>query len=312
MTQNDTVCQLNDFLKELKVEYSKSIALQTKRIMFLLDERNFIPNLSVYTDTEILESIFRVLINNAIKYTDKGYIKAGYRILEDNVLQFFVEDTGNGFEPVILEEMTKYFDSSENDSPENVENLAGVNRLVKAMGGKVRIDSQQGMGTTVYFGVDFKLVYVEGSVEEGRGEGTALHPRKESPQAKVNSMNDIWKGKTILIAEDEIVNYMFLEVLFEETGAVLIHAADGRQAIDAVKANPDINVVLMDIKMPNINGLEATKQIKAIRSQLPVIAQTAYAMQDDEYKALQAGCNDYISKPIDANKLISLMKKYLW
>ena len=125
-------------------------------------------------------------------------------------------------------------------------------------------------------------------------------------------MNDIWKGKTILIAEDEIVNYMFLEVLFEETGAVLVHAADGRLAIDAVKANPDINIVLMDIKMPNVNGLDATKQIKAIRPQLPIIAQTAYAMQDDEYKALQAGCNDYISKPIDANKLISLMKKYLW
>ena len=97
-----------------------------------------------------------------------------------------------------------------------------------------------------------------------------------------------------------------------DLGAVLIHAADGRLAIDAVKSNPEINVVLMDIKMPNINGLDATKQIKAIRPQLPIIAQTAYAMQDDEYKALQAGCNAYISKPIDANKLISLMKKYLW
>jgi CheY-like chemotaxis protein len=304
MTQNDTVCQLNDFLKELKAEYSKSIALQTKRIMFLLDERNFIPNLSVCTDTAILESIFGVLINNAIKYTDKGYIKAGYRVLENNVLQFFVEDTGNGFDPVILEEMTKYFASSENDSSESAENLAGVNRLVKDLGGRVRIDSQQGMGTTVYFSVDFQPVNVE---------GTASPARKEvSPQAKTNSMNNIWKGKTILIAEDEIVNYMFLEVLFEETGATLIHAADGRQAIDAAKANPNINIVLMDIKMPNINGLEATKQIKAIRPQLPVIAQTAYAMQDDEYKALQAGCNDYLSKPIDANKLISLMKKYLW
>jgi CheY-like chemotaxis protein len=313
MTMNDTVCQLNDFLRELKAEYSKSIASQTKRIMFLLDERNFIPTLSVHTDTEALKSVFGVLINNAIKYTDKGYIKAGYHVLENNVLQFFVEDTGNGFEPVILEEMTKYFASSENALPENMENLAGVNRLVKALDGKVRIDSQQGMGTTVYFSVDYKPVNVEGSVEEPQAEGAASQTRKEaSPKARTNSMNNIWKGKTILIAEDEIVNYMFLEVLFEETGAILIHAADGRQAIDAVKANPNINIVLMDIKMPNINGLEATRQIKAIRPQLPVIAQTAYAMQDDEYKALQAGCNDYISKPIDANKLISLMKKYLW
>jgi CheY-like chemotaxis protein len=180
------------------------------------------------------------------------------------------------------------------------------------MGGKMRIDSQQGMGTTVYFSIDYQPVNVEGDVEDIQSKSIS-QPHKETPvQAKATSINDIWKGKTILIAEDEIVNYMFLEVLFEETGAILSHAADGRQAIDAVKANPDINIVLMDIKMPNINGLDATRQIKAIRPQLPVIAQTAYAMQDDEYKALQAGCNDYISKPIDANKLISLMKKYLW
>jgi CheY-like chemotaxis protein len=143
-------------------------------------------------------------------------------------------------------------------------------------------------------------------------EGLSSPMLRDSLQSKTNSMDNIWNGKTILIAEDEIVNYMFLEVLFEETGATLIHAADGLQAIDAVRANPDIKIVLMDIKMPNVNGLDATRQIKAIRPQLPVIAQTAYAMQDDEYKALQAGCNDYISKPIDANKLISLMKKYLW
>jgi CheY-like chemotaxis protein len=280
--------------------------------MFLLDERNFIPNLSIHLDTEIVKTVFKVLIHNAIKYTDKGYIKVGYRILESNVLQFFVEDTGNGFEPVILEEMTKFFASSEDDSGETVENLAGVNRLVKGMGGKMRIDSQLGMGTTVYFSIDYQPVNVEGAVEDVQSKSVS-QPHKEMPaQAKATSINDIWKGKSILIAEDEIVNYMFLEVLFEETGAILIHAGDGRQAIDAVKTNPDINIVLMDIKMPNINGLEATKQIKAIRPQLPVIAQTAYAMQDDEYKALQAGCNDYISKPIDANKLISLMKKYLW
>jgi len=312
MTKTDTVCLLNDFLKELKIGYSKSIASQTKRIMFLLDERNFTPNLSIYIDIDTLKDIFNVLVNNAIKYTNKGYIKAGYRLLENNVLQFFVEDTGAGFEPVILEEMTKYFASDSDDSGKAVENLAWVNHLVQTMGGKIRIESQQGMGTTVFFSVDFKPVDVECAADDNKTEGAVVtQTPKESVQARTNSTNNIWKGKTILIAEDELVNYMFLEVLFEETGAILIHAADGRMAIDAVKANPDINIVLMDIKMPNINGLEATKQVKAMRPQLPVIAQTAYAMQDDEYKALQAGCNAYISKPIDANKLISLMKKYL-
>ena len=312
MTQNDNVCQLNDSLKELKILYGKQIAAQSKRIMFLLDERNFVPNLSLYINAEMLHSIFGVLFGNALKYTEKGYVKIGYRILENNFLQFFVEDTGSGFDPQVLEEMTRFFASSDNGGGETVQNLKDANRLVKMMGGKMRVESQPGMGTTVYFGVEYKPASVEGVAEDQQTESAVLKTHTKSPSQKTNSINNIWTGKTILIAEDEIVNYMFLEVLFEETGAILIHASDGQQAIDTVKTNPDIHIVLMDIKMPNINGLDATRQIKAMRPQLPIIAQTAYAMQDDEYKALQAGCNDYISKPIDANKLINLMKKYLW
>jgi len=232
--------------------------------------------------------------------------------LENNLLQFYVEDTGNGFTSALLEETTNFLATSESGSEAMTNNLAGVNQAVKLQGGRVRIESQQGMGTTVYVSMEYKPANVEGAKEDVQVESAVSQARNEPSHSKGITMNNIWKGKTILIAEDEIVNFMFLEVLFEETGAILKHASDGGQAIEAVKANPNINVVLMDIKMPNVNGLEATKQIKAIRPQLPIIAQTAYAMQDDEYKALQAGCNDYISKPIDATKLISLMKKYLW
>ena len=310
MTQ-DVACQLNDFLKGLKPEYSKYAASQSKRIMFLLDERNFVPNLSLYIDTEMLRSIFDVLIKNAVKYTDKGFVKVGYRILENNVLQFFVEDTGNGFDTANLEKLSVLFASAGKDSGTEVEKLTDVDRLVKTMGGKVRVESQSGMGTAIHFSVAYKPETVEASVVDAKMEAATSQANQESAQSKATSTNNIWTGKTILIAEDEIVNYMFLEVLLEETGAILIHASDGQLAIDAVKSNSRIDLVLMDIKMPNVNGLDATKQIKAIRPQLPVIAQTAYAMQDDEYKALQAGCNDYISKPIDATKLIGLMKKHL-
>jgi len=313
MNQNIT-CQLNDFLKGLKPEYSKYATSQAKRVMFLLDERNFIPNFVVSINTETLKSIFDVLIKNAVKFTDKGFVKVGYRLLENSVLQFFVEDTGNGFEPETLEKLTTYFDSQTGvDLEKPAENLADVNRLVKNAGGKIRIDSQLSMGTTVHFNMDYKPENVVAGADEISFDSAAAAQTKQEPASgsKTVPTCNIWEGKTILIAEDEIVNYMFLEILFEETGAILIHAVDGQLAIDAVKSNPAIELVLMDIKMPNVNGLDATRQIKAIRPQLPVIAQTAYAMQDDEYKALQAGCNDYVSKPIDANKLIALMKKYL-
>ena len=305
-------CHVNNFLKELKPEYSKYAASQAKRIMFLLDERNFVPNLSVCIDSDKLKTIFDVLIKNAVKYTDKGFVKIGYRLLENSVLQFFVEDTGNGFDTAILEKFSALFAAPGTSHGIMVENLTDVDRLVKSIDGKLRIDSQSGMGTTVHFTFAYKQEAADAQADDAQGDGAAAQTNQETaePESKA-STNNIWEGRTILIAEDEIVNYMFLEVLLEETGAVLIHALDGQIAIDTVKNNPAIDLVLMDIKMPNVNGLDATRSIKAVRPQLPVIAQTAYAMQDDEYKALQAGCNDYISKPIDANKLMGLMKKHL-
>jgi len=310
MTPNDITCQINDFLKGLKPEYSKYISSQPKRIMFLLDERNFISDLSVYVDTEVLKSIFDVLVKNAVKYTNKGYVKVGYRVLENNVLQFIVEDTSNGFDPAVLEKLNRLFTMPNSDVKPTLNNLTDVDCLLKSLGGKMHIESQQGTGSVVYFGLEFKPANVVSAAEKTKPE-ISESPSDKDVSAQSSSMNNIWEGKTILIAEDEIVNYMFLEVLLEETGAKLIHACDGQQAIDIVKSNSKIDIILMDIKMPNINGLDATRQIKALHPQMPIIAQTAYAMQDDEYKALQAGCNEYISKPIDANKLIGLMKKYL-
>ncbi|MDR1865140.1 MAG: response regulator [Bacteroidales bacterium] len=303
-------CQLNSFLKGLKPEYSKQIVASGKRIMFLPDEKNFLPEMTVEIDCDIVRKILDVLVGNSVKYTDKGYIKVGYRVLDKLLLQLFVEDTGAGIQPATLEELNRKL--SENDSLYGAEirNLSDVGKLIRAVGGTIRIESQKDMGTTIYFNVPYRSVGTAGKDEETEAAGDV--PVEAAQKSKVNEKNDIWKGKTILIAEDEIVNYMFLEVLFEETGATLIHAPDGQQAIDAVKTHPEINLILMDIKMPYVNGLEATKAIKAMRPQVPVIAQTAYAMQDDEYKALQAGCNEYISKPIDANKLLGMMKKYIY
>jgi CheY-like chemotaxis protein len=299
-------CQLNDFLKGLKPEYGKQVASLGKRIMFLVDERNFLPDIAVEIDRDIVKKILDVLVGNAIKYTDKGYIKIGYKVLDNNMLQIFVEDTGLGFDPVTLETITKKLDGGVfSGTAGNLTESAG---LANTINGKIRIESQKDMGTTVYFSVQLTAITLDGGSEDA-SETVGLTEFSQKP--KPNGTNDIWQGKTILIAEDEIVNYMFLEVLFEETGAMLIHASDGQEAIDFAAARPEINLILMDIKMPHVNGLEATKAIKSTRPQVPIIAQTAYAMQDDEYKALQAGCNEYISKPIDANKLLGLVKKYL-
>ncbi len=120
-----------------------------------------------------------------------------------------------------------------------------------------------------------------------------------------------FSGKKILIAEDEKTNYLFLEALLKRTNAQLIWAETGRAALDAVIADETINFVLMDIKMPEMNGYEATQEIKKIRKELPIIAQTAYALAGEKEKILNAGCDDYLSKPIMGKILLEKIDKFL-
>ncbi len=120
-----------------------------------------------------------------------------------------------------------------------------------------------------------------------------------------------WTNKTILIAEDEDSNYLYLEAVLQKTGASLIWARNGDEAIDACKKNPKIDLVLMDLQMPSINGYEAREAIKAINPEIPQIAQTAFAMADDEKRALDSGFDAYISKPIRKGNLLALVGKFL-
>ena len=120
-----------------------------------------------------------------------------------------------------------------------------------------------------------------------------------------------WSNKTILIAEDEESNYKFLEVLLSKKGINLLRAENGYEAIEICKGHKQIDLILMDIKMPRMNGLEATARIKQTRPEIPIIIQTAYAMQNDEKECIEAGCDDYIAKPIKKEKLISLIDKWI-
>ena len=119
-----------------------------------------------------------------------------------------------------------------------------------------------------------------------------------------------WSSKTILIAEDEDSNYRYLEMVLNKTKANIVWAKDGVEVISLCKQyEPDL--ILMDIKMPNMDGLEATRKIKKTHPEIPIIAQTAYAMENDERMSLEAGCNSYLSKPIKANKLLEVLSTFL-
>ncbi len=116
-----------------------------------------------------------------------------------------------------------------------------------------------------------------------------------------------WESKTILIVEDEEINYLYIETLLHKTGANVLHAWNGQQAVDMVRENPALDLVLMDIKMPIMDGYRATEYIKRFRPELPVVAQTAYTLGDDKIRCLDAGCDDYVSKPIRKNTLYEII-----
>jgi len=122
--------------------------------------------------------------------------------------------------------------------------------------------------------------------------------------------NYVWDRKKILIAEDEEANFLFIEAILEDTNAILIWALNGMDAIDKVNENSDIDIILMDIKMPEMDGLSATRIIKQINSKIPIIAQTAYAMVEDKSKCINAGCDGYITKPINQKLLLSTIDKF--
>ena len=120
-----------------------------------------------------------------------------------------------------------------------------------------------------------------------------------------------WQDRTLLIAEDEDSNYKYLEIALRKTGINIVRAKNGLEAIEMVKNKPEIDAILMDIKMPEMNGLEATKKIREINDKVSIIALTAYAMANDKEISLEAGCDDYISKPVRKNMIFSTLSKFL-
>jgi len=118
-------------------------------------------------------------------------------------------------------------------------------------------------------------------------------------------------GKKILIAEDEETNYFYLETVLKRTGATLFRAKNGDEAVKVSEDNPDLDLILMDIKMPDLNGLDATRLIRKFNPTIPIIAQTAYALVGEKNKCLSAGCNDYISKPINRESLLKMITSFV-
>ncbi|HYX08040.1 MAG TPA: PAS domain S-box protein [Bacteroidales bacterium] len=254
---------------------------------------------AIYTDEVKLTQVLTNLIGNAIKFTNNGSVIFGCT-LKGEMLQFYVKDTGIGIKPgyqrIIFERFRQVETSMSRNYGGTGLGLSISKAFVEMMGGKISLDSIPGEGSTFLFSIPFEPV---------------SKPSKSSSSEAKNSIFSDFNKHTVLIAEDEAMNYLYLEEVLKETRIKLLHAANGREAIDICKKHQQIDLILMDIKMPLLNGIEATREIKSFRPEIPVIAVTAYALDGDKEKILEAGCTDYLSKPVKKADLIEKLKQYL-
>ena len=261
-------------------------------------------NKDVYSNTDLnkLESILSNLIKNALKFTDAGYIEIGFACAE-KFMNFYVKDTGRGIPKNRVNAIFDRFVQADLNITRGYEGsglgLSITKAFVEMLGGKIWVESELGKGTVFYFQLPFE------GIEAGQINQNKLELAKETiPQS-------VHKKKNILIAEDDEVSYKLIETILNDKLINLIWAKNGKEAVLLFKENRDIDLIFMDIKMPVMDGIEATKEIRKMNKKVPIIAQTAFALSGDREKALAAKCNDYLSKPLKKQELIQLVNTYL-
>jgi len=256
-------------------------------------------NITIMSDPDRLQQIFVNLIGNALKFTQKGFVSFGYTLKKQEIV-FHVKDSGIGIPKDKTEQIFERFTQVDNTLARKFSGsglgLAISKGLTTLLNGRIWCESNLGKGSNFYFTIPY--------------QPTTLLTVSSSQQKK-NATDYDWSKYTVLIVEDDIINFKVIEAMLRNTKIKVIHADNGVMAIDHVRLFPQIDIVLMDVHLPEMSGLEATGKIKTINMTLPVIAQTANAMSEDKDKCLEAGCIDYISKPIDMGELISKISKYL-
>jgi PAS domain S-box-containing protein len=283
-------------LKEIHNNFKPICSI--RKLDLILDLPEDATNHSFFSDPEIIEKILSHFTDNAIKFTSAGHIRLGYTVKE-KCLEFFVQDTGPGIAEKSLENIFNRFFKADIGADRIYEGsglgLAISKGLAELTGGKVYVISHPGKGSTFFLEMPLTGIQID---------------TREETQSK--TINLTGKKDTILIAEDDEINFFYLNALLSRvTGSRILHAENGRAAVEMFKANKDIGLILMDIKMPELDGLEATRQIKLINPDIPVIAITAYAMAGDEDRVLAAGCDGYLSKPIKRDILLSKLAEFV-
>lgn len=299
---NHTTCNLNKLLSDLYKKLAsdertkKNAAISINFVQSQSDSRSII-----ITDPVRLEQVLWNLLDNAIKFTQKGTIEFGYRI-DGTQIVFFVSDTGIGINKENTEKVfERFYKIVANNNPSVYSGtglgLSIAKELIGLLDGKIWVDSEPDKGSTFCFTIPYIPV--------------KSNFKGHSSKSLLANSNLNLKGKIILVVEDDFISYQLIETLLEKSEAKLIHVKNGEDAVEVAKLTANLDLILMDMQLPFLSGYEASVQIKTIRPHVPIVAQTAHAMNNDKTRCLEAGCDGYIPKPIDPDEFMHTIGRFL-
>jgi len=297
---------------EFNPEYFDLVSCINKIILLYVDIagqksitiKNILPHkASVFADNAMISTVLRNLISNAIKFTMPGGEIIVSAMEKQNEIIFSVSDNGVGISKNSIEKLFR-IDQSYSTTGTNKETGTGLGLIlckefVEKHNGKIWVESEEKKGSTFYFTLPYNAEPQEKNVIENTGSA-----------ATENHDNSAVSGLKILIAEDDEISKMLLDIDVKTFCKEILKVRTGVEVVEICRDNPDIDLILMDIQMPDLNGLEATRQIRQFNKGVVIIAQTAFGLSGDRAKAIEVGCNDYISKPINKDELLSLIQKY--
>ena len=295
LTINKEYFKISALYHELKAITISELETNDKSNIELKISRDKDIDMLLYSDYQKIKTVFIQLIRNSVKFTNQGNIEFGHYIDEAGRIVFFIKDSGIGINMSrnnnLFHEFTQIEDYMTRAHGGIGIGLSIAQRLVQGLGGKIWFTSKLKKGSAFYF----KLNCLVNNEKENKNEHNSL------PN---------FGGQKILIAEDNDSNYNFLRIVLSRANLNFIRAFNGQEAVDLIEENKDISLVLMDIEMPVMNGIDATKIIKKTNPEITIIAQTAYAMPSHINKYKEAGCNDFIAKPYSVSKILNLLQTH--
>jgi signal transduction histidine kinase len=292
-------CNLTEIFENLKLYCNTELQNVKKQNIKIViktlpdSEKNII-----LTDSVRLQQVLTHLLNNSIKFTSEGYIETGYTFEDSENILFYVKDTGigipEGLHRIIFERFRQADESFTRTYPGTGLGLSICEGIIKLFNGRIWTESDGTNGSVFYFTIPYSSIL------------------KEKPDTKKtqNENNYYWPGQNILIVEDDETCYEFLNEVLSFTGCNMYHAHHGKDALEILEKQK-IDLVLLDIQLPEMDGFQVAKTIRKTNSTIPIIAQTAHALAGDRKRCIDAGCSAYISKPLQFELLLDTINNYL-